>query len=114
MIKIEILFYSIKNDYKINNMDLSLLISTIVMLKQSVLKDTDYLFKVMIKLNKLLIQNNFNESIKYHLDEDINIILKNVDDWIRHYNSEIRMSMKRELMTNLEKIKKMFQKLSVS
>lgn len=95
-------------------MDLSLLISTIVMLKQSVLKDTDYLFKVMIKLNKLLIQNNFNESIKYHLDEDINIILKNVDDWIRHYNSEIRMSMKRELITNLEKIKKMFQKLSVS
>ena len=94
-------------------MNLSLLISTIVMLKQSVLKD--YLFKVMKKLNNLLTQNNFNESIKYHLDEDIlediNIILKNIDDWIRHYNSEIRMTMKKELMTNLVEIKQMFKQM---
>ena len=94
-------------------MNLSLLISTIVMLKQSVLKD--YLFKVMKKLNKLSIQNHFDESIKYHLDEDIlediNIILKNMDDWIRHYNSEVRMPMKKELMTNLVEIKQMFKQM---
>ncbi len=94
-------------------MDLNLLISTVVMLKQSTLKD--YLFKVMRKLNKLSIQNHFDESIKYHLDEDIlediNIILKNMDDWIRHYNSEVRMPMKKELMTNLEKVKQMLEQM---
>jgi transcriptional regulator CtsR len=83
------------------------------MLKQSTLKY--YLFKVMKKLNNLLTQHNFNESIKYHLDEDIlediNIILKNIDDWIRHYNSEIRMTMKKELMTNLGEIKQMFKQM---
>lgn len=91
-------------------MDLSLLISTVVMLKQCTLKD--YLFKIVKKINKLSIQNYFNESIKYNLDknitediiEDINIILENMDDWIRNYNTVI----KRELMSNLGEIKKMF------
>jgi hypothetical protein len=96
-----------------NKIDLSLLISTIFMLKQSVLKD--YLFKVMKKINKLSIQNHFNQSIKYHLDEDmiedINIILENIDNWIRHYNYEIRISMKKELMCNLVEIKRMFQQM---
>ena len=89
-----------------NKIDLSLLISTIFMLKQSVLKD--YLFKVMKKINKLSIQNHFNQSIKYHLDEDmiedINIILENIDNWIR-------LSMKKELMCNLVEIKRMFQQM---
>jgi hypothetical protein len=93
-----------------NKMDLSLLISTIMMLKQSILKQ--YLFKVIKKLNKLSIQNHFNQSMKHYLDEDlmedINVILENMDDWIRHYNCEIRMSMKKELMSNLVEIKKMF------
>ena len=101
-----------------NKMDLSLLISTIVMLKQSILKDN--LFKIMKKLNKLSMQNNFNESMqnnfnesmKYNLNEDviedINILLENMDDWIRYYNSEIRMSIKKELMNNLVEIKRMF------
>jgi hypothetical protein len=99
-----------------NKMDLTLLISTIIMLKQSILKEN--LFKVMNKINNLSMQNNFNQSIKYNLDEDmmedINIILNNIDEWIRHYNSEIRMSMKRELMVNLGKIKMMFKQLSIS
>lgn len=92
-----------------NRMDLSLLISTIMMLKQSILKE--YLFKVMKKINKLSIQNHFNQSIQYSdedLLKDINIILENIDDWIRHYNCEMRMSMKKELMSNLVEIKKMF------
>ena len=101
-----------------NKMDLSLLISTIFMLKQSILKDN--LFKIMKKLNKLSMQNNFNESMqnnfnesmKYNLNEDviedINILLENMDDWIRYYNSEIRMSIKKELMNNLVEIKRMF------
>jgi hypothetical protein len=91
-------------------MDLSLLISTIVMLKQCTLKD--YLFRVMTKINNLLIQTNFNQSIKYNITEDIiediNIILDNMDEWMRHYNSQIRMTMKKELMSNLGEIKKMF------
>lgn len=91
-------------------MNISLLISTIVMLKQCTLKD--YLFRVMTKINNLLIQSNFNQSIKYNITEDIiediNIILDNMDEWIRHYNSEMKMTMKRELMTNLGEIKKMF------
>ena len=101
-----------------NKMDLSLLISTIFMLKQSILKDN--LFKIMKKLNKLSMQNNFNESMqnnfnesmKYNLNEDviedINILLENMDDWIRYYNSEIRMSIKKELINNLVEIKRMF------
>lgn len=80
------------------------------MLKQCTLKD--YLFRVMTKINNLLIQSNFNQSIKYNITEDIiediNIILDNMDEWIRHYNSEMKMTMKRELMTNLGEIKKMF------
>jgi hypothetical protein len=94
-----------------NKMDLSLLISTIVMLKQSTLKD--YLFKVMKKLNKMSIQNHFNESkyITVDIIEDIDIILENIDNWMRHYNSEIRMTMKKELITNLVKIKMMFQQI---
>jgi hypothetical protein len=95
-------------------MDLSLLISTVVMLKQCTLKD--YLFKIVKKINKLSIQNYFNESIKYNLDknitediiEDINIILENIDDWIRNYNTVMRITMKRELIYNLGEIKKMF------
>ncbi len=95
-------------------MDLSLLISTIVMLKQCTLKD--YLFKIVKKINKLSIQNYFNESIKYNLDknitediiEDINIILENMDDWIINYNAVMRITMKRELISNLGEIKKMF------
>jgi hypothetical protein len=90
---------------------LNLLVSTILMLKKSVLKD--YLFKVMTNLNKLELHNNFNDSTKYKLDENIieniNIILENMDEWIRHYNSEIRMSMKKELMINLGEIKKIFR-----
>ena len=94
-----------------NKMDLSLLISTIVMLKQSTLKD--YLFKVMKKLNKMSIQNHFNESkyITVDIIEDIDIILENIDNCMRHYNSEIRMTMKKELITNLVKIKMMFQQI---
>ncbi len=112
-IKIEILLLLVKNKHKVFTMDLSLLISTIIMLKQSILKD--YLFKIMKKLNKLSMQNHFNESIKYNINkdtiEDINIILENMDDWIRNYNSAVRMTMKRELMTNLGEIKRMFQQM---
>lgn len=93
-----------------NKINLNLLISTIIILKQSTLKE--YLFKVMMKLNKLSIKNYFNESMNYNLNtdiiEDINIILENIDDWIRHYNSEMRMSMNKELIINLAEIKKMF------
>jgi hypothetical protein len=64
------------------------------------------------KINKLTMKKYFNELIKYSLTEDIlediNVILNNMDDWMRHYNSEMRMTMKRELMINLGEIKKMF------
>ena len=93
-----------------DRIDLSLLISTIVMLKQCILRD--YLCIIMKKINKLTMKNYFNELIKYSLTEDIlediNIILNNMDDWIRYYNSEMKMTIKRELMTNLEEIRKMF------
>jgi hypothetical protein len=94
-----------------NKMDLSLLISTIIMLKQSTLKD--YLFKVMRKLNKISMQNYFNESkyITVDIIEDINIILNNMDNWIRHYNSEMRITMKKELIIKLVEIKIMFQQI---
>jgi len=94
-----------------NKMDLSLLISTIIMLKQSTLKD--YLFKVMRKLNKISMQNHFNESkyITVDIIEDINIILNNIDNWIRHYNSEMRITMKKELIIKLVEIKIMFQQI---
>lgn len=87
------------------------------MLKKSVLKD--YLFKLMINLNKLKIKTHFDESIKMNiLNEDIindiHIFLENMDEWIRHYNSEMRLSMKKELIANLSEIKIMFQQLGVS
>jgi hypothetical protein len=72
----------------------------------------DYLFIIVKKINKLTMKKYFNELIKYSLTEDIlediNVILNNMDDWMRHYNSEMRMTMKRELMINLGEIKKMF------
>lgn len=93
-----------------DRIDLNLLISTIFMLKQCMLKD--YLFKIVKKINNLLIQTNFNELININLTEDIiediNIILDNMDDWIRYYNSEMRITIKRELIANLEEIRKMF------
>ena len=80
------------------------------MLKKCILKD--YLFKIVKKINKLTMKKYFNELIKFNLTEDIiediNIILDNMDDWMRHYNSEMKITMKRELMTNLEEIRKMF------
>ncbi len=93
-----------------DKMDMSLLISTISMLNQCMLRD--YLCIIVKKINKLTMKKYFNELIKYSLTEDIlediNIILNNMDDWMRYYNSEMRMKMKRELMINLGEIKKMF------
>lgn len=98
-------------------MDINLLLSTILMLKKSLLKD--YLFKVMINLNKLKIKNHFDESIKINIltddiIKDIHIFLENMDEWIINYNSEMRISMKRELIINLAKIKIMFKKLETN
>jgi hypothetical protein len=87
------------------------------MLKKSLLKD--YLFKVMVNLNKLKIKNNFDESIKINIltgdvIKYIHIFLENVDELVRNYNSEMRMSMKRELIINLAEIKMMFQQLKIN
>lgn len=87
----------------------SLLLSTILMLKPSIIKN--YLFKIMKNLNKLAIKNHFNEK-KYNLNEnenediidDMNIVLDNMDLWIRNYNSERRMTMNRELSNNLKQL----------
>jgi hypothetical protein len=84
----------------------NLLLSTILMLNKSIIKD--YLFKVMMNLNKLNVKNHFECLTNYNLDddiiEDINSILDNMDSWIRHYNSAMRMPMKRELFNNLKKL----------
>jgi hypothetical protein len=98
-------------------MNMNLLLSTILMLKKSLLKD--YLFKVMINLNKLKIKNHFDESIKINIltedvIEDIHTFLENMDEWIRNYNLEMRLSMKRELIINLAEIKMMFQQLKTN
>lgn len=98
-------------------MNMNLLLSTILMLKKSLLKD--YLFKVMVNLNKLKIKNHFDESIKINVltedvIEDIHTFLENVDEWVRNYNSEMRLSMKRELIINLSEIKIMFQKMETN
>jgi len=98
-------------------MNINLLLSTILMLKKSLLKD--YLFKVMVNLNKLKIKNNFDESIKINIltgdvIKYIHIFLENVDELVRNYNSEMRMSMKRELIINLAEIKMMFQQLKIN
>lgn len=94
-------------------MSANLLLSTILMLKKSIIKD--YLFKIMTKLNKLEIQTHFNNNKKYILNEDIiedvNIVLNNMDLWIRNYNSENRMAMNRELSYNLKELVKEFEKL---
>ena len=98
-------------------MNMNLLLSTILMLKKSLLKD--YLFKVMINLNKLKIKNHFDESIKINIltedvIEDIHTFLENMDEWIRNYNLEMRLLMKRELIINLAEIKMMFQQLKTN
>jgi hypothetical protein len=84
----------------------NLLLSTILMLNESIIKD--YLFKVMINLNKFNVKNHFECLTNYNFDDDIikdiNAILDNMDSWIRHYNSIMRMPMKRELFNNLKKI----------
>jgi len=97
-------------------MNINLLLSTILMLKKSLLKD--YLFKVMVNLNKLKIKNHFDETIKINVNvlnediiEDIYIFLENMDEWIRNYNSQMKMSMKRELTNNLKEIKNIFTQL---
>ena len=97
-------------------MNMNLLLSTILMLKKSLLKD--YLFKVMVNLNKLKIKNHFDETIKINVNvlnediiEDIYIFLENMDEWIRNYNSQMKMSMKRELTNNLKEIKNIFTQL---
>lgn len=88
--------------------DTNLLLSTILMLKKSLLKD--YLFKIMINLNKLKINNEMKDKnlLNDDMTQDIYILLENMDDWIRFYNSSMRMSMKKELIFNLGEIKKMF------
>ena len=98
-------------------MNINLLLSTILMLKKSLLKD--YLFKVMVNLNKLKMKNNFDESIKINIltgdvIKYIHIFLENVDELVRNYNSEMRISMKRELIINLAEIKMMFQQLKIN
>lgn len=94
-------------------MNANLLLSTILMLKKSILKD--YLFKIMTNLNKLEIQTHFNNDKKYILNEDtiedINMVLNNMDSWIRNYNSEKRMAMNRELSYNLKELVKEFEEL---
>lgn len=94
--------------------DLNLLLSTILMLKKSTLKN--YLCKLMNNLNKLKIKDNFEVNkiiINENVIEDICIILENMDEWIRHYNSEMKISMKKELITNLKKLKKIFKILII-
>ena len=90
----------------------NLLLSTILMLNKSIIKD--YLFKIMTDLNKLAIHNHFNDK-KYNLNEDtiedINIVLDNIDLWIRNYNSEKKMSMNVELSYNLKELVKEFEEL---
>lgn len=90
----------------------NLLLSTILMLNKSILKD--YLFKIMKDLNKLAIHDHFNCE-KYNLNEDtiedINVVLDNIDLWIRNYNSEKRISMNRELTYNLKEIVREFEEL---
>jgi|688.fasta_scaffold14170_5 hypothetical protein len=94
----------------------NLLLSTILMLNKSIIKD--YLFKLMMNLNKLNVQNHFEHSGNYNLNddmiEDINIILDNMDSWIRLYNSEMRMLMKRELFNNLKKLTVYLEKLKMN
>jgi len=90
-------------------MNTELLLSTILMLKKSSLKD--YLYKIMKNINILKIQNHFADDIVFteNIIEDIIILLENMDDWIRNYNSSTKMLMNKELMSNLLEIKKMFQ-----
>ena len=92
---------------------ISLLLSTILMLKKSIIKDK--LFNIMMKINKLSIQQHFENSTHYNLTEDmiedINVILNNIDFWIRNYNSEMRVTMKRELLDNLKDLTNVFREL---
>ena len=91
----------------------NLLLETILMLKPSILKN--YLFKVMTDLNKLTIQNDFDSEKKYNLHyetvEDINIILNNINLWIRNYNFSMGTSMKKRLLINLKELVKEFGEL---
>lgn len=91
-------------------MNTSLLLSTILMLKKSFLKD--YLFKIMTNLNKLNVKNHFNNDpmqINEDIIADIHIFLENMDEWMRIYNSTMRLTMKKELIQNLIEIREMFK-----
>jgi hypothetical protein len=89
----------------------SLLLSTILMLKKSNIKN--HLCKIMTKLNILSMQYHFeNFNLTEDLIEDICIISEDMDLWIRYYSYfEIRMPVKKELLNNLKELEKIFKEL---
>jgi hypothetical protein len=90
---------------------LSLLLSTILMLKKSNIKN--HLCKIMKKLNILSMQYHFEKiNLTEDLIEDMRIISEDMDLWIRHYSYfEIRMPIKRELLNNLKELENIFTQL---
>jgi len=98
----------------------SLLLSTILMLQKSTLRDN--LFKLSQNISKMNMLTYSHETklekttinnFKQIINEDIIYVLENIDDWIMNelifnYNSKRRMNMPKELIYNLTKIKEMF------
>ena len=86
------------------NVDMHLILSTISMLKNSKLKN--YLFDFSRRINKMMFQFHSSEETELTIIEYATIILENMDAWVRQYNSEMRMTMKKELASNLVQMKK--------
>jgi hypothetical protein len=98
--------------------DMNLILSTVEMLKNSKLKQ--HLFYLSCQMNRMAMQSyllntSSNQAIIMEYISEIkdysHIILTNIDDWIRNYNSQLRMSMKKELASGLIQIKQMLKNI---
>ena len=100
-----------------SKVDMNLILSTLSMLKSSMLKK--HLFDLSCRMNRITMQTYLSNTTDHatimeyiiEIEDYISIILANIDDWIRHYNSQLRMSMKKELSGGLVQIKQMLKNI---
>jgi hypothetical protein len=78
-----------------------------------------HLFDLSCRMNRITMQTYLSNTTDHatimeyiiEIEDYISIILANIDDWIRHYNSQLRMSMKKELSGGLVQIKQMLKNI---
>ena len=101
-----------------SKIDMNLILSTLELLKNSKLKR--HLFDLTSRINRITMKTyssnmggNDETIMEYinDIEDYAHLILENIDDWIRNYNSQLRMTMKKELAGGLIQIKQMLKNI---